>query len=104
MNEVKADKKGILNRTKSRFPKQIRNSSNPLSTSRKGRCSYSLDPIVSPFIRVQGRKDGRRELMKGWNDIVKVRMKINCRRYWMRSRISLGSGGSRCQGDSKIQR
>jgi hypothetical protein len=47
---VEANKKGILNRTKSRFPKQIRNSSNPLPTPRKGRCSYSLDPIVSFFI------------------------------------------------------
>jgi hypothetical protein len=47
--KVKANKKGILNRTKSRFPKQIRNRSNPLPTSRKGRCSYSLDPIVSPL-------------------------------------------------------
>jgi hypothetical protein len=50
IREVEANKKGILNRTKSRFPKQIRNSSNPLPTSRKSRCSYSLDPIVSPFI------------------------------------------------------
>ena len=30
-----------------------------------------------------------------WNDIVKVWMKINYKRYWMRSRLSLGSGGSR---------
>jgi predicted metal-dependent hydrolase len=62
MIEVEANKKGILNRTKSRFPKQIRNSSNPLPTSRKGRCSYSSHPIVSPFhqsvIRMS-RKEGR---------------------------------------------
>ena len=33
--------------------------------------------------------------MIDWNDIVRGRMKINYRRFWMRSRISLGSGGSR---------
>jgi hypothetical protein len=30
-----------------------------------------------------------------WNDIAKVRMKINYKRFWMRSRISLDSEGSR---------
>jgi hypothetical protein len=52
IREVEANKKGILNRTKSRFPKQIRDRSNPLPTPRESRCSYSLDPIVSAFIRV----------------------------------------------------
>jgi len=33
--------------------------------------------------------------MIDWNDIVRGRMKINYRRYWMRLRISLGSEGSR---------
>ena len=33
--------------------------------------------------------------MIDWNDIVRVRTKINYRRYWMRSRISLDSEESR---------
>jgi len=33
--------------------------------------------------------------MIDWKGIVRVRMKINYRRYWMRSRISLDSEGSK---------
>jgi hypothetical protein len=36
-----------------------------------------------------------------WNDIAKVRMKINYKRFWMRLRISLGSGGFRCYREMK---
>jgi hypothetical protein len=102
--EVGADKKGILNRTKSRFPKQIRNSSNPLPTSRESRCSYSPHPIVSPFIGVLSEcreREGEMGLMIVWKDIAKVRMKINYKRFWMRLRISLDSGGSRCYREMK---
>jgi len=49
------------------------------------------------------REEGGKGLMIDWNDIVKVWMKINYKRYWMRLRISLGSGGSRC-GKKKVKR
>jgi hypothetical protein len=42
------------------------------------------------------------ELIIVWNDIVKERMKINYKRYWMKSRISLDSVESRPYGLGQV--